>query len=59
MPMPQQPVMMRLSHPSPMVLSDRLLSLAQDAERAGYRGTAESLLDLAHSVFDDRVWMPQ
>ncbi len=38
---------------SPMILSDRLLSLAQEAQRAGCIMTAEHLLHLAHSVFDD------
>jgi hypothetical protein len=41
------------SMPSPMILSDRLLSLAQEAERAGCIITAEQLLALAHTVFDD------
>lgn len=41
------------STPSPMILSDRLLSLAQEAERAGCFETAEHLLYLAHTVFDD------
>ncbi len=39
--------------PSPMILSDRLLSLAQDADRAGCRATAGQLLSLAHTVFDE------
>jgi hypothetical protein len=38
---------------SPLTLSDRLLSLAQDADRAGFSGTAARLLGLAHSVFDE------
>jgi len=37
---------------SPLVLSDRLLTLAQDADLAGYRGTAEHLLVLASQVLD-------
>jgi len=37
---------------SPLVLSDRLLSLAEDADRAGFRGAAEHLLDLASDVLD-------
>jgi hypothetical protein len=42
-------------HPdcSELVLSDRLLSLAEDADRAGYTDTAEMLLTLACSVFDE------
>ena len=38
---------------SPLVLSDRLLTLARDADRAGYTGTAEQLLTLACTVFDE------
>jgi len=38
---------------SELILSDRLLALAQDADRAGYAGTAEHLLTLACSVFDE------
>jgi len=37
---------------SPLVLSDRLIALARDADRAGYTGTAEQLLSLACAVFD-------
>lgn len=37
---------------SPLVLSDRLLTLAQDADRAGLRGAALRLLGLAHQVLD-------
>ncbi len=38
---------------SPLVLSDRLLSLAQDAERAGFNLSAGHLVTLAHTVFDE------
>ncbi len=38
---------------SPLVLSDRLITLALDADRAGYTGTAERLLTLACAVFDE------
>lgn len=38
---------------SPLVLSDRLITLAQDADRAGYVDAARHLVDLAHSVFDE------
>ena len=38
---------------SPLVLSDRLLTLARDADRAGQRDTALHLLALAHGVFDE------
>ena len=40
--------------PSPLILSDRLLTLAQDADRAGYAVTAERLLKLAHTVFEEK-----
>ncbi|WP_162530744.1 hypothetical protein [Rhodovastum atsumiense] len=40
--------------PSPLVLCDRLLALAQDADRAGFAITAEHLLHLAHEVFDEQ-----
>jgi len=40
--------------PSPLVLSDRLLTLAQDADRAGYAATAEHLLELAFTVFEEK-----
>lgn len=39
--------------PSRLMLSDRLLSLAEAAGRAGCAVTAEHLLALAHTVFDD------
>jgi hypothetical protein len=37
---------------SPLMLSDRLLTLAEDADRAGLRTAAESLLSLASKVLD-------
>ncbi len=41
-------------HPvSPLVLSDRLIALAQAADRAGFIGTAEQLVTLACTVFDE------
>ncbi len=43
---------------SELVLSDRLLTLAQDADRAGYKDTAEHLLSLACSVFDEAPAKP-
>jgi hypothetical protein len=39
---------------SPLVLCDRLLSLAQDADRAGLRGAAENLLELAGIVLEPK-----
>ncbi len=38
---------------SPLVLCDRLISLAQDADRAGFVMTAEHLVILAHSMFEE------
>ncbi len=46
------------SRVSTLVLCDRLLELAQDADRAGFTGTAERLLRLAHSVFDETPAWP-
>ncbi len=39
---------------SPLVLADRLITLAQDADRAGYRASATRLLGLAYAVFDEQ-----
>ncbi len=39
--------------PTPLVLSDRLISLAEEAERAGLRATAIRLVRLACAVFDE------
>ncbi len=41
-------------NPSPLVLCDRLISLAQDADRAGFLVTADHLVQLAHSMFEER-----
>lgn len=38
---------------SPLLLSDKLLTLAQTADRAGYQGAAEALLGLAFRVLDE------
>ena len=43
---------------SPLVLSDRLIALAQDADRAGFTGTAEQLVCLASAVFDEAPRTP-
>ena len=37
---------------TPLVLADRLITLAQDAERAGYRGAASGLVKLMNSMLD-------
>lgn len=38
---------------SPLVLVDRLISLARDADRAGHGRTASRLVELAHVVCDE------
>jgi hypothetical protein len=38
---------------SELILFDRLITLAKEADRAGYTDTAAHLLTLAYSVFDD------
>lgn len=38
---------------SPLILADRLITLAQEADRAGYRGSADRLIGLAYAVLDD------
>ena len=36
-----------------MLLADRLITLAQEADRAGYRDTASNLVNLMYSVLDE------
>lgn len=43
---------------SPLMLGDRLLTLAQDAERAGFFKPAERLLKLAYAVYDEKPSAP-
>jgi len=38
---------------SPLMLSDHLLRLAEEADSVGLRGAAEYLLDLASEVLDE------
>ena len=38
---------------SELMLSDRLIALAEDADKAGFTDTAERLVNLACSVFDE------
>ena len=40
---------------SPLVLSDRLLTLAQEAYEAGYQAAARRLVSLAFSVLDAKL----
>ena len=39
---------------SPLMLADRLLTLAKDADRAGLRRPAQRLLKLAYDVYDEK-----
>jgi hypothetical protein len=47
----------QVSFPQPVVstlmLADRLIRLAEDADRGGMRQAATRLIDLAHTVFDE------
>jgi hypothetical protein len=38
---------------SPLMLSDQLLTLAQQADRAGFAGAAQQLLGLACAVLEE------
>ena len=38
---------------SPLTLSDHLITLAEEADRAGYTSTARRLISLACTVFDE------
>ena len=40
---------------SPLMLADRLISLAQDADRAGFRHEAEHLVCMVYAVLDATV----
>jgi len=45
------------SHPvtvSPLMLADRLLGLAQDADQAGLRRPAADLMRLAFAMYDEK-----
>ncbi len=44
---------------SPLSLADRMISLAQDADRAGYRDAAASLVTLVYAVLDQRAVSPR
>lgn len=43
---------------TPMILSDRLITLAKDADTAGYATTAEQLVQLAIMIFDEAPRRP-
>ncbi len=38
---------------SPLVLADRLIALAREADRAGYTDSASRLVGMALAVFDE------
>jgi hypothetical protein len=38
---------------SPLMLADRLISLAQEADRAGYTLSASRLVTLVYAMFDE------
>lgn len=48
-----QPSRHELAAVSPLVIADRLITLAEEADRAGYRATASHLVELAYNVFDE------
>ena len=37
---------------SPLMIADRLITLAQDADRAGYPDTASQIVSLVYTVLD-------
>ncbi len=44
--------------PSPLMLCEQLIRLAEEADRAGFAVTAEHLVHLAYGVLDDRQPRP-
>lgn len=38
---------------SPLMIADRLITLAREADRAGYRDTASHLVNLVYNVLDE------
>jgi hypothetical protein len=48
----------RVHQSTPMTLSDRLITLAKDADSAGYAITAEQLVQLAITIFDEAPRRP-
>ena len=56
-----RPLIIEASRKTPvseLILSDRLITLAEDADRAGYTDTAERLINLACAVFDEAAKRP-
>jgi hypothetical protein len=48
----------RQNETSPLMLSDHLITLAEQADRAGYTTTARRLVSLACTVFDEAAKRP-
>jgi hypothetical protein len=48
----------RQTETSPLMLSDHLITLAEQADRAGYTTTARRLVSLACTVFDEIAKRP-
>ncbi len=44
---------------SPLMLCDRLIGLAQDADRAGFASTADRLVGLVEQIFAERQTVPR
>lgn len=44
---------------SPLVLADRLITLAKEADRAGYKISATRLIGAAYAVLDDGNAVPK
>ena len=54
MPKPRHTDVVTPPAPSPLMLCDRLIGLAQDADRAGLAAVAGRLLALVDRMFEDR-----
>ena len=52
--LPRDPPAGAPAQPSPLMLCDRLIGLAQDADRAGFAATASRLVTLASRIFDEK-----
>jgi hypothetical protein len=51
---PARATAVQASRVSPLMLADRLLTLAMDADRSGLHGPAARLLRLAYAVYDEK-----
>ncbi len=52
--LPPRALLNKGDHVSPLMLADRLISLAEDADRAGHPQAATTLIGLAYTVLDDQ-----